>query len=160
MPSGRFDLPGDEGTCYFGSSRHVAAMERVGRFTAQHVPVPADLIEGRVVSEVDGHFVPARAVDLTHERGGVLGITGELFTMSGYYLPQAWALALHLLGYEAVLYPPRFAPGGEALACFGPSGPASQPVADSVPLREVLADIGVRVSPIPSTAQIEIVTPE
>lgn len=87
-PSGRFDLPGEEGTCYFGDSRHVAAMERVGRFTAQHVPVPGDLVSDRVISEVDSRE------------------------------------------------------------------------ADTVPLADVLRDIGVRVLPVPSIDEVEIINPE
>lgn len=159
LPSGRFDLPADDGTCYFGSNRHVAAMERVGRFTAKHVPVPADFVAGRVVTTIDGALLPSHAANMKSSRGGLLGITGELFTMSDYSIPQAWALALAALGHDALLYPPRFTPGGEALAVFGDSGAQPAPIVESVPLADVLDEMSVKVASVPGYGELEIVDP-
>lgn len=157
--SGRFDLPAPDGTCYFGNSDRVAAMERVGRFTAAHQPVPADFVDGRVVTTADSAVMPPNAADLAAPDAGTQGVTGELFAMSDYPVPQRWARALHAAGHHAILYTPRFTPGGQALAIFGPAGARPGPIIRHTPLREVLEDIGVTVAPIPGTTGLIIVDP-
>lgn len=155
--SGRFDLPAAEGTCYFGDSEAVAALERVGRFTAKHKPVPADFLPGRVVTEIDGHLLPRRAANLASRRAGVLGVTGELFTMSDYTIPQQWAAAIRALRYDALRYTPRFSPGGRAVAHFGPGGPRPRPVVKHQPLRRVLGQVGVTIAEIPASPTLTII---
>lgn len=121
---GRFDLPAPEGTCYFADAPVVAAMERVGRFTAQGRPVPADLVRDRVVTTVAARELPGSAADLVAPGAAhSFRVTGELFTMPDYAVPQAWAAAVRSAGHEALLSTPRFSPHGRAIAVFGPRGP-------------------------------------
>ena len=149
---GRFDLPEPEGTCYFADAEVVAAMERVGVFTAKGKPVPADNVTGRVVSEVDpGDLPPAAADLLAPQAATAFGVTGELFTMPDYSVPQHWARASRAAGHAAVVYTPRFSPFGRAIAVFDASGPRAQATTGRRPLAQVLAIHGIQVAPIPRT---------
>lgn len=157
---GRFDVPAPDGTCYFANRPLVAAMERVGRFTAQHKPVPADLVDGRVVSTIDTATLPDRAVNLVVKRAAThFQVTGELFTMADYSVPQAWADAIHRAGHAALLYTPRFSPSGRAIAAFGPQGPQLQPTTRRQPLKDVLDDAGISVVSIPPASALRFVKP-
>jgi hypothetical protein len=157
---GRFDVPATDGTCYFANRVLVAALERVGRFTAQHKPVPADLVDGRVITTIDVTTLPDRTVNLVAKRAAThFGVTGELFTMSDYSVPQAWANAIHQAGHSALLYTPRFSPQGRAIAAFGPQGPQPKPTAGTQPLTDVLAAEGVAAVAIPSASALRFVKP-
>jgi hypothetical protein len=134
-------------------------MEHVGRFTAKHKPAPADLTAGRVVTQIDGTLLPRRSANLASRRANRIGVTGELFTMTDYTIPQQWAAAVHDLGYAALRYTPRFTPGGQAVAHFGPAGPQPRPVADHVPLRHILDRLGVRVANTPASPTLTIIEP-
>lgn len=157
--SGRFDLPAPEGTCYFADTATVATMERVGRFTTKHKPVPGDFMAGRVVTEIVAGHLPSAAANLTSRKVSAVGVTGELFTMSDYSVPQQWALALRAIGHDGIHYNPRFSPGGRAIACFGKSGPSPQPVVGHTPLRTVLTRAGVTVADIPPSDTLNIIDP-
>ncbi|MGN6413393.1 RES family NAD+ phosphorylase [Flexivirga sp.] len=160
MESGRFDLPAPEGTCYFGATPATAAFERVGRFTAKHRPVPADFLVGRVVTEIDGRLLPRHAINLASRRAAVLGVTGELFTMSDYTIPQQWAHAIRQLGHDALKYTPRFTPGGHAVAYFGQAGPRPAPVVGHTSLRQILQQTGVRIAELPASASLTMADPD
>lgn len=159
QPSGRFDLPAPEGTCYFGDSERAAAMERVGRFTTKHQPVPADLIADRIVTKVNANLLPQEAANLTSPRAGVIGVTGELFTMWDYTIPQQWALTIRRFGHNALLYTPRFTPGAKAVASFGPTGPHPQAVLTRTPLQHVLDRVGIRIAHPPTSTHLTILDP-
>jgi hypothetical protein len=157
---GRFDLPTPDGTCYFANGARVAAMERVGRFTAQHKPVPADLVDGRVVTTIATTSLPGTAVNLLAKRAAShFKVTGELFTMADYSVPQAWAAAIHQGGHQALVYTPRFSPHGRAIAVFGPEGPQAQAVASTQPLRSVLGRAGITIEAIPPAGALTFVAP-
>lgn len=157
---GRFDVPAPDGTCYFANRPLFAALERVGRFTAQHKPVPADLVGGRIVTKVDTSSLPGTVANLVAKRAAThFGITGELFTMPDYSVPQAWADALHQAGHKALVYTPRFSPHGRAIAVFGPQGPQPQPTASTQSLRDLLRAARVPVVDIPPSSALTFVTP-
>lgn len=157
---GRFDLPAPEGTCYFADAPVVAAMERVGRFTAQGMPVPADLVQDRVVTTVAAEELPASAADLlAPEAAHRFRVTGELFTMPDYSVPQAWAAAIRDAGHEALLYTPRFSPGSRAIAAFGPRGSQPRDVVRREWLSDVLDAAGIEVEEVPSAAAVRIEAP-
>lgn len=157
---GRFDVPAPAGTCYFANRPLVAAMERVGRFTAQHKPVPTDLLTDRVVTEVGATDLPATAVNLLAERAATLfGITGELFTTPDYSIPQAWAHAIHDQGHPALVHTPRFSPSGRAIAVFGSRGPQPAATTSVQPLAAVLRDADVPIVAIPRASAVRFVSP-
>jgi RES domain len=157
---GRFDLADPEGTCYFADQPSVAAMERVGRFTSHGRPVPADHVDGRVVTTIETRELPDTAANLLASGAAPsFRITGELFTMSDYSVPQAWAAAIRGAGHEALLYTPRFSPGGRAIAAFGPAGSHPRPVVRREWLSDVLAGMGLLVEKIPSATAVRIVVP-
>lgn len=146
-PDGRFDVAAPHGTCYLGETPGVGARERCGRFLAYGMPIPEEHYEGRVVSTVLVADAVGDAViaDLAHPDAAKHQVTGELAAGNDYDLSAQWARALLRDGFDGLRYPPRFTPGGEAaIALFStPAGP--QPhrgVVESVPLVEVLADLG------------------
>lgn len=157
---GRFDLPAPDGTCYFANKPRVAALERVGRFTAQHKPVPADLVAARIVTSVATSTLPAKAANLTAARAAThFGVTGELFTTPDYTIGQAWAAAVHDHRHEALTYTPRFSPGERAIAVFGPSGPNPRPVQSVQPLGQVLQAARIPVIDIPPSTGLTFAFP-
>ena len=157
---GRFDLPVPDGTCYLANSQRAAAMERVGRFTSAHLPVPAGLVVGRVVSTVETSTLPATAGNLTAARSHThFGVTGELFTMSDYGVTQAWAAAIHDAGHDGLVYTPRFSPNGRAFAAFGPQGAHPRAVVSTRTLQEVLDRAQVTVVDTPLRSALTVVDP-
>ena len=157
---GRFDVPTPKGTCYFASTPEAAAMERVGRFTAQRKPVPADLIIDRVVSTVPADDLPDGAAELRATRAAsAFGVTSELFTMSDYSVPQAWASSISNAGYDALVYTPRFSPGATAVSVFGPQGAKALTTAGLHSLSDVLRGAGIDVAPIPPASALTYATP-
>ena len=157
---GRFDVPASDGTCYFANRPLVAALERVGRFTARSKPVPPDLVDGRLITTMNTSDLPGKAVNLLAKRAAThFGVTGELFTMSDYSVPQAWAAAIHQAGHAALVYTPRFSPSGRAIAVFGPHGPHPQPTVRTQPLRDVLRSAGIPVAAIPPARALRFIAP-
>lgn len=155
---GRWDLRSPFGTCYFGDTPAVAAMERVGLFTAGQAPVPEAMVTDRVVSAVDFTELSLHAAALRAPRAAAgYGITAELSATSNYRLSQQWAQALYHQGLTALTYTPRFSPSGSALALFHEAGPhVLAPVVDQVPLATVLADLQVPVVRTPSRRSLTI----
>lgn len=156
---GRWDLSAPSGSCYLASSAAVAARERVGPLSAQHMPVPEDLVDGRLVSTVDLSDLNLRPADLLADAAvDQFGVTGELSKTADYELTQQWAHALHRRGHASLIYTPRFSPRGQALALFGPSGTNPiAPVVDRRPLRSVLEELGIPVHRIPGSSSLTII---
>jgi hypothetical protein len=163
-PGGRFDLTQPHGTCYLGETARVAVRERCGRFLSAHKPIPMWHMRGRVVSTMVVDPFPDPVADLTAADAGDFGVTGELAGGNDYEVAAAWAQALFDAGHAALLYQPRFTPGGErALAVFGeasdPTGPSLVPpmrLVETVALVQAVEGLGykVRRSTIPSNAAI------
>lgn len=121
---------------------------------------------GRMVSTVRLDPVPAPVADLTSPDAAAFGVTGELSAGNDYEVSAAWAQALFDAGHAALLYLPRFTPGGErALAVFGavidplvdpdaaPPAPLRPSPVSAQPLVDAVEALGYRVarSVIPST---------
>ena len=157
---GRFDLPEPDGTCYLASTPEAAVMELVGWSHARHGWVPADLLEGRVVSRL--HLPGSvRAADLTDERARTWRVTNELTATAAYAVAQAWARVLRRDGFGAVLATLRFSPGeARGLAVFGTAGAPDPPwLGDDAPVevRELVDRLGVRVVGPPRLGDVEVV---
>lgn len=119
--SGRFDLAAPHGTCYLSSSIEAAVRERLGPTLSCAGVLPADEADRMAVSRLDAEGM---AADATDQRAARFGVTRELSTMTPYDRPRRWAMALHLTGYDGLVYGPRFSPGAthRALALFGDAG--------------------------------------
>lgn len=156
-PGGRFDLPQPDGTCYLGESEAVAANELAGRFLAQHTLIPPEIYEGRVVSEV---VLPEHdpAANLLSPDAALVGITGEIHTLSDYPLTAQWATAANRAGFGGLVYRARYTLDDErALALFGPAGAhPARGVVTSRPVIEVLVERGYPLarSKVPSSAAV------
>lgn len=159
---GRFDLPEPDGTCYLASTAAAAVMELTGPSYARNGWVPADLLDGRVVSALR---LPAsvRAADCADERARRWRVTNELTSTSSYDVSQAWARVFHRDGFGGVLAALRFSPGEDrGLAVFGSAGapdPAREGDDRPVEVAAVVGALGVPVIGPPGLADVEIVTP-
>lgn len=159
---GRFDLPAPDGTCYLASTPEAAAMELVGPSHTANGWVPADLLEGRVVSLLR---LPSsvRAADCADERAREWRITNELTSTSAYAVTQAWARVFRRDGFGGVLAALRFSPGdARGLAVFGEAGapsPAWSGDESPVAVAEIVGGLGVRVVEPPGLADVEVVRP-
>ena len=154
----RWDLPAPAGTCYFGSSAAVAARERVGHLIARHMPVPEDLVVGRVVSTIDVTDLKLQPASLHAElAANRFGVTAELSSTADYPLTQQWAQALHSQGHIGLTYTPGFSPGGEAVALFGSvEAPQLTPVVARRPLIDVLGELSIPVYKTPGSGGLTI----
>lgn len=120
---GRFDLPTPHGTCYLASSMGAAIRERLGGAIAQgNYVTHSDATETRV-TEIAGLDIVCG--DVSTPEAARFGVTAELTSMTPYTIPHAWAAALHAQGLNGIRYAPRFTPGAEAWAIFGPRGPTT-----------------------------------
>ncbi len=116
--TGRFDLPGPEGTCYAALDPAVAFVEVFYGFGI----VPVEELVDVVVSTIK---VPRtmRLADCTSPRAVAYGLTSEINTTIDYALTQRWAAALRTAGFDGTRYWARHDPGrGPAVALFGPAG--------------------------------------
>ncbi len=160
--AGRFDLPEPEGTCYLASTREAAVMELVGWSFARHGWVPADLLDGRVVSTLR---LPTsvRAADCADEHAREWRVTNELTATSAYDVSQAWARIFRRDGFGGVLGALRFSPGeARGLALFGPAGapdPAWEGDDSPADAEEIVRVLGIPVVEPPGMAEVEIVAP-
>lgn len=112
------------------------------------------------MTEVGASELPTRILDLTSSRAATeLGVTGELFTMADYTVPQLWAAAAHTAGHEGLRYTPRFSPYAGAVAVFGAQGPDARAVGRATPLRDVLTEADVDVVAIPPSGRLTMVAP-
>jgi hypothetical protein len=159
-PTGRFDLPTPQGTCYLAEEETTAARERCGRFLAARMPVPSGFVAGRVVSSVYPKI--GKAADATHHDVPRCGVTRELFSIDDYPLTSRWARAFRAADFEALVHQPRFSThAASACAVFGQQGiDPMRRVAGQRPLEQVLATMGVAVVPPPgSSAQPDDAVP-
>lgn len=154
IPGGRFDLPAPKGTCYFASSPEIAARERLRRFVAERSWVPADAVEGCIISVVSTlHLRNGPLADLTHPTAtDRFGITRDISTTSDYALSSQWATSLSITQYGGVLYEPRFTPGeARAVAVFGAAGGRSWRTAGYEPLADVVERMELKSIPTPES---------
>jgi hypothetical protein len=119
---GRFDLPAPDGTCYLASDDLGALLELLGPDLLPGSGAPASLLQGRHLRTL---HVPRRQrlADALAEKA-VAWVTSELWTITPYALPQAWARALHQNGYEGLRYAGRHRTARRpfAVALFGRAG--------------------------------------
>jgi len=119
---GRFDLSPPLGTCYLTRDPLAALLEIIG-----------PTLEGGLVSD---RFIAERRLrelrpprlrqlaDLTSKKSSGHGVTAEIFTITPYTLPQAWAARLHEAGFDGLGYSVRHDPSSTAdgVALFGAAG--------------------------------------
>jgi hypothetical protein len=152
--SGRFDLQGPEGTCYFATDAYAAIREatRLG-------PVTPQWVAEREVRRVPPPDPRARLSATTRKAAGAYGLTQELVTIVPYDLPRRWAAAFRAHGFDGIRHQlrhdPRARPSGVAL--FARAGASSEPDGVRAPLAvtEVQA-AGVRVLEPPHSAVLTV----
>ncbi len=124
--SGRFDLEDPEGTCYLASDIVGALRETLG----------PDYMRGNLVAE--SFFINRtlwellpRSTGLTDHIANLLddgwnfiGLTNEIFDISSYILPRAWADCFRRAGWEGIRVRLRHLLSSEryGVALFGPAG--------------------------------------
>jgi RES domain len=117
--SGRFDLEGEEGTCYLARTSAGAFLEVFRR--ARPIAEP-DVAARRLA----GLAPPAggRLADCADPRARSFGVTGAIHTEPDYELPRAWARALAAAGFVGVRYLLSHDPAQDevGVALFGPAG--------------------------------------
>jgi hypothetical protein len=158
--AGRFNLAPPHGTLYLASRPESAARERIGLAQARTGWVPASLVAGRFVSELELP-VDVRAAHITHPdapRRGV--VSSELGTVADYGLTRAWAQAFFDAGLTGLWFLLRFSGHhGRGLAVFGDEGsrPWAAP-ATPMPVRELLEDhMHVQVVDPPPASSLTVV---
>lgn len=150
----RFDLPRPDGTCYWSDRRYGAFVEV---FRGARLVDRQDVTRRRLFTAVAPEL---RLADTTARASYRFGVTGELSTIVGYALPQAWAAALHRSGFAGLIGLCRHDPSQQArnVAVFGSAGtPARRigwrtsrgPLDGDVTLAAELAALGVRIAPVP-----------
>lgn len=159
---GRFDLTDPDGSCYLATTKRGAANECIGPEYFERGWVDADLVAGRVLSELPlPHDV--KAANMTSERAGGFRVTNEVHSTGDYATTQAWAQAVYDARYGGVHYELRFSTGApRGLALFGPAGPPDPKLAgapDPEDLRAYLEGEGIEIVDPPSAAAVTIVTP-
>lgn len=159
---GRFDLTDPDGSCYLATTRRGAANECIGPEYFDRGWVDADLVAGRVLSELPlPHDV--KAANMTSERAGDFRVTNEIHSTGDYATTQAWAQTVYDAGYGGVHYELRFSTGSpRGLALFGPAGPPDPKWAgdpDPEDLRAYLESEGIEIVDPPAAAAVTIVTP-
>lgn len=156
-PGGRFDLLTPDGTCYLADSAEAAVRERVGRYSAARTWVPANAVDGVLVSIVVTLHTGSRPLaDSTHASAAALGATRELSAATGYGLTSRWAQALFREGFAGLLYQPRFSTGSEvAVALFGAEGSRTWAVRSSKAMRAVVISMGLKIAPVPHSVDTD-----
>jgi hypothetical protein len=152
----RFDLPEPNGTCYWSDHRYGAFIEV---FRGARMIDRQDVTRRRLFTAVPPEL---HLADTTAAGSYRFGITAELSTVVGYALPQAWADVLHRAGFAGLIGLCRHDPTQRArnVAVFGPAGtPARRAgwrtrrelLENDVELAVELAELGVRIAPVPFT---------
>lgn len=156
-PDGRFDLLMPNGTCYLADSAEAAVRERASRYSAARTWVPANAVDGVLVSSVATLHTGRRPLaDSTHASAAAMGTTRELSVATGYGLTSRWAQALFRDGFAGLLYQPRFSTGSEvAAALFGAEGPRTWAVRSSKALREFVISMGLKIAPVPHSVDTD-----
>jgi hypothetical protein len=156
IPGGRnrFDVPVPNGTCYWSSRRYGAWVEV---FRGAKVVDVSDMRARRLWT---GHAPVLRLANLLAPKAYSCGVTAAISTQPDYRLPQQWAEALRLRGFEGLVGSCSHDPGSTALsvAVFGKAGtPRTQPrwrtssarVENDLLLVSELAKFGVYATPVP-----------
>jgi len=141
----RFDLlaPNEHktegaGTCYLGTTPLACFVEKFGDLRI----VPPSEVAANVLATV-GVTRELRVADMCDGRVlGRFGLTAEIWSTGNYVRPQEWARALHLAGFDGILYGTRHDPAGQlrAVAIFG-TGSANPLAVDVIdPIPESLLD--------------------
>jgi RES domain len=119
---GRFDLSPPQGTCYLTRDPLAALLEIIG-------PTLVDgVVSDRFIQQRRIHKLrPPRSqqlADLTSRKSVGHGVTAEIFTITPYTLPQAWASALREAGFDGLDYSVRHdpSPTADGVALFGAVG--------------------------------------
>jgi len=159
--SGRFDLAAPRGTCYLASSGRAAVRERIGPDLAAYGLVPESLLVGRVVSRLR---LPGsvRAANADSAAAANFGVTRELPVMVPYVVPQAWAQALDVFGFEALVASLRFTPGRAlGVALFGDAGERGDWPTDPepAPAAAIAVRMGIRVVATPRSSELTFIEP-
>jgi hypothetical protein len=156
-PGGRFDLLVPNGTCYLADSAEAAVRERVGRYSAARTWVPANAVDGVLVSSVA--TLPTGSwplADSTHASAAALGATRELSAATRYGLTSRWAQALFREGFAGLLYQPRFSTGTEVeVAVFGAEGTRTWAVRSSEAMRAIVIGMGLTIAPVPHSVDTD-----
>ena len=157
IPGGRFDLLTPDGTCYLADLAEAAVRERVGRYSVARTWVPANAVDGVLVSIVVTLHTGSRPLaDSTHASAAALGATRELSAATGYGLTSRWAQAHFHEGVAGLLYQPRFSTGTEvAVAIFGAEGSRTWAVRSSKAMREVVIGMGLTIAPVPHSVDAD-----
>jgi hypothetical protein len=154
----RFDVPQPNGTCYWSSQRYGAWVEvfqgctRVDR---------ADALLRRICT---GQAPSLRLANLLSPKAGHFGITAAISTQPNYLLPQQWAEALRLRGFDGLVGTCSHDPSSKALnvAVFGEADTqSSQPpwttsstrLDQDTTLGIELAKLGVSIERVPYDVQ-------
>lgn len=129
--SGRFDLEGDQGTCYLARTPLGAFVEVFRRVNLVGEPMIAARRLARLSPPQGG-----RLADCTDPVARRYGVTAAIHSQPEYALTRAWARALAAAGFVGVRYllshDPAQAEVGTAL--FGPAGEQDHPIADDGPI--------------------------
>jgi hypothetical protein len=149
--AGRFDLSGDQGTCYV-AERPIGAFIEVFR-TGTLIPeaeVQLRLLASlRISSE-------ATLADCTAGKSRRFGVTAAIHSQPEYDLTRAWAQAFADAGFDGVLYRLSHDPSTSELgvALFGRAGEQDLAIGSSGPIapetvEEARARFGLLVIPAP-----------
>lgn len=134
-----------------------AIRERLGGAISQGSYVTHSDASGMTVTEIAGLDIVCG--DVSTPEAARFGVTAELTSMTPYTIPHAWAAALHAHGLDGIRYTPRFTPGAEAWAVFGPSGAhALGTVFDSFDGVTACRTVGFRILPPPPRASALTIT--
>jgi hypothetical protein len=146
----RFDLVGNLGTMYAGVDEVVGVLEHVGR-EMLNAAISSEFLKQRTLWELR-YDLDFPLADFSDAGAIALGVTNELSTMYPYDIPQEWARALSLSGFEGIKYRSRFDTRDHslALAIFDEAGAhkwASGKVCDgnARQIIEILSQLGISV---------------
>lgn len=145
------------------STAEAAVRELTHPFYVKNGWVPATLIKGRVISELDLRQA-CLAADVSTTDAASYRVSSELTTMTDYLVTQAWARAFHSAGFGAVLGALRFSPGQDrGLALFGDTGvpdPGWSVATAPTPVLDVARAMDLPVVEVPERDEIEIAEPD
>ncbi len=157
---GRFDLNPPRGTCYLTRDPLAALLEIIGPQLVEGV-VSDRFIQQRRIHELR----PPRSqqlADLTSRRSAGLGVTAEIFTITPYTLPRAWASALREAGFDGLDYSVRHdpAPTADGVALFGAAGERKRwrrgraRRIDEALIERLQSECSIRVARIPTAQEL------
>ena len=122
---GRFNLASPRGTLNTASDEETALREYLGPDLLGARKIPAALIRGRLLSEIE--LPVLRLADLRDPMGATFGVSPGDFSgpaPNGYTLFRLWAEAFADAGFDGIVNRSRFGtgPSPECVYLFGPEG--------------------------------------